>query len=74
MWLKIPTFADTGYHIGRDTKNPCNTVSHVVTQVMEARYEARHESDLVNQMAGDMSFQKLSDLKTNSTLRICFVC
>ncbi len=38
---------------------------------MGVRYEARPVSELVTQIAGDMSCLKLSSLKTGSTLRIC---
>jgi hypothetical protein len=39
--------------------------------VMGARYKARPISELATQMAGDMSCQKLSSLKTGHTLRTC---
>ena len=43
-------------------KNPCGTVTSVVTQVMGARYEARTVFELVTQIAGDKSCTKLSSL------------
>jgi hypothetical protein len=43
-------------------RNPCGKVMHVGTQVMGARFKDRHVSELVIQMAGDISCQKLSSL------------
>jgi hypothetical protein len=45
----------TGDHSCRDTRNPFNTVMHVLVKVLGAMYKVRPVSELVTQMAGDMS-------------------
>jgi hypothetical protein len=45
-----------------ELRNQCVTVLRVVTQAMGVRYEARPVFELVTQIAGDMSCQKLSCL------------
>ncbi len=45
-----------------ELRNQCVTVVHFVTQAMGVRYEARPVFELVTQIAGDMSCQKLSCL------------